>query len=89
MTRYRVSADALVASLSDGVVLLNLRTKRYFSLNGTGARVWSLLVSDTPREEIVAALVREYEVQEPEARRTVLALLDELAAERLIEPADA
>ena len=34
--RYRAIAEALVATLSDGAVLLNLQTKRYFSLNETG-----------------------------------------------------
>ncbi|HEU4642350.1 MAG TPA: PqqD family protein [Gemmatimonadaceae bacterium] len=89
MTRYRVSPNALAASLSDGVVLLNLQTNRYFSLNETGTRVWNLLSCATPRSEIVATLAREYAVSEEEAGRTVLALLDELAGEQLIEAIEA
>lgn len=85
MTRYRITSDALVASLADGAVLLNLHTKRYYSLNETGTRVWGLLEREEPTERIVAALAEAYEVEEPEARRSVLALLDELRAERLIE----
>lgn len=89
MTRYRVSPNALAASLSDGVVLLNLQSNRYFSLNETGTRVWTLLSCDTSAGEIVATLAREYAVSEEEAGRTVLALLHELAEEQLIEPVEA
>ncbi|HTL94927.1 MAG TPA: PqqD family protein [Gemmatimonadaceae bacterium] len=77
--------DALSASLSDGAVLLQLYTKRYFSLNETGSRIWSLLEQQATDEEIVDALVREYDVEKPEAARAVNQLLDDLVAERLIE----
>jgi len=85
MTRYRIVPDALSASLSDGAVLLQLYTKRYFSLNETGSRIWSLLEQQATDEEIIDALVREYDVEKPEAARAVNQLLDDLVAERLIE----
>lgn len=86
MTRYRIVPDALSASLSDGAVLLHLYTKRYFSLNQTGSRIWSLLEQQSTDDEIVDALVQEYDVERPEAMRAVSQLLDDLVAERLIEP---
>lgn len=86
MTRYRIPDTTLAATLSDGAVLLNLHSKRYFSLNETGSRVWTLLQQDTPAEEIAAALVREYEVSAADAQHEVAALLDELLSEQLIEP---
>lgn len=86
MTRYRIIPDALSAALSDGAVLLHLYTKRYFSLNETGSRIWSLLEQQATDEEIVDTLVREYDVEKPEAARAVSQLLDDLVAERLIEP---
>lgn len=89
MTRYRVVPDALSAALSDGAVLLHLYTKRYFSLNETGSRIWSLLEQQATDEEIVDALVREYEVEKRDAARAVNQLLDDLVAERLIEPVSA
>lgn len=89
MTRYRVVPDALSASLSDGAVLLHLYTKRYFSLNETGSRIWSLLEQQVSEDEIVDALVREYDVEKPEATRAVSQLLGDLIAEGLIEPISA
>jgi hypothetical protein len=85
LTRYRVAADALAASLSDGAVLLHLYTKRYFSLNDTGSRIWALLEQQSSDDEIVEALVREYDVKLPDAQQAVHRLLEDLLAEHLIE----
>lgn len=89
MTHYRPGADSLSASLTDGAVLLHLHTKRYFSLNDTGARIWTLLEQQRTEEQIVETLIREYDVGEPDARRAVHALVQDLLVERLIEPVKA
>lgn len=89
MTRYRIAQAALSASLSDGAVLLHLYTKRYFSLNDTASRIWALLERNASETEIVQALVQEYDVDTREAEQAVRRLLDDLVAERLIEPTSA
>ena len=89
MTRYTVSPDAACAAVDDGTVVLNMRTKRYYSLNETGATVWRLLESETPTGEIAGQLVAMYDVTEAIARETVQLLLRELAAESLIAPTPA
>jgi hypothetical protein len=89
MTRFRAASDALAATLSDGAVLLNLRTKRYFSLNETGTRVWELLLEGRTEEEIVAALLHEYEVSEHVARTEAMAVLAALRDSGLIVVDDA
>jgi hypothetical protein len=85
--RYKAIAEALVATLSDGAVLLNLQTKRYFSLNETGTRIWEMVQQTVDEDTIVAALLREYEVEEPMARAEVRRILDELIDAQLIVPA--
>lgn len=85
--RYKAIAEALVATLADGAVLLNLQTKRYFSLNETGTRIWEMVQQTADEETIVATLLREYEVEEPMARAEVRRILDELIDAQLIVPA--
>jgi hypothetical protein len=85
--RYKAIDEALVATLSDGAVLLNLQTKRYFSLNETGTRIWELVQQTADEEAIVATLLREYEVEEAMARSEVRRILDELIDAQLIVPA--
>ena len=85
--RYKAIAEALVATLSDGAVLLNLQTKRYYSLNETGTRIWEMVQQTADEGDIVATLLREYEVEEPMARAEVRRILDELIEAQLIVPA--
>ena len=82
--RYRISGDALTATLSDGAVLLNLHSKRYFSLNETGTRVWGLIEQNAELDDIVRTLTAEYDVPESDARSEVMALVSELLAEGLV-----
>lgn len=84
---YKAIPEALVATLSDGAVLLNLQTKRYFSLNETGTRIWEMVQQTAEEEVIVATLLREYEVEETMARAEVRRILDELIEAQLIVPA--
>ena len=85
--KYKAIAEALVATLSDGAVLLNLQTKRYYSLNETGTRIWEMVQQTADEETIVATLLREYNVEEPMARAEVRRILDELIEAQLIVPA--
>lgn len=85
--KYKAIAEALVATLSDGAVLLNLQTKRYYSLNETGTRIWEMVQQTADEESIVATLLNEYEVEETMARAEVRRILDELIEAQLIVPA--
>ncbi|HLB10262.1 MAG TPA: PqqD family protein [Gemmatimonadaceae bacterium] len=73
-----------MATLSDGAVLLNLQTKRYFSLNETGTRIWELVQQGAEEQSIVATLIREYEVDEATAGAEVRRMLDALIEAQLI-----
>ena len=84
MTRYAISADAACAVVEDGAVLLHMRTKRYYSLNETGAAIWQLLEEEVTVNEIGARLVDRYDVDRRAADDAVASLLAALTAETLI-----
>ena len=85
--RYTISPDAAFAAVEDGAVVLHMGTKRYYSLNETGAFVWRRLEDGVPRTEIVGQVVEEYDVGIIEAEMAVARLLDELVQEKLIHTA--
>ena len=66
-------------------VLLDLTTRRYYTLNDTGARIWELLNAGKTTAEIAAALTEEWTVEQPDALAYVQAFLNELADEGLID----
>ena len=81
---YEISADATCAVVEDGAVVLHMRTKRYFSLNETGAAVWRMLEDGAPLSEIPARLAEMYEIDTATAQESLTRLLGELVAEELI-----
>lgn len=71
-------------TLDDETVLLNLTTEEYYSVNEVGTRVWELADGEHTVAAIVDVIVTEYEAERSEVAEDVLALLDELVAEKLV-----
>lgn len=66
-------------------VLLHLDTKRYYTLNETGSRVWELLQQGRNTQEIVRSLHDDYAITGEEAMPVLLAFVDELQQEGLVQ----
>jgi hypothetical protein len=86
--RYTISADAAFAAVEDGAVVLHMGTKRYYSLNETGAFVWQRLEDGAGPSHIVAQIVERYEVGRSEAEMAVSRLIEELKSEELVRLAE-
>jgi hypothetical protein len=84
ITRCTIPADVACASVEDGTVLLHMGTKRYFSLNDTGAEIWRMLEQDVPVSEIPARLTATYDVPLPDAHVAVVELIATLAEQGLL-----
>jgi hypothetical protein len=79
-----IPSDVLSRDLDGEAVLLDLRSGRYFGLNGTGARVWALLKDGLERVDIAEQLVEEFDVDVDTARADVDAFVDTLIERALI-----
>ncbi len=66
-------------------VLLHLDTKRYYTLNETGTRIWELLQQSRSAQEIGQALQGDYAITDEEAMPLLLAFVDELQQEGLVQ----
>lgn len=84
ITRCTIPADVACASVDDGTVLLHMGTKRYFSLNETGAEIWRMLEQDVPVGEIPALLNATYDVPLADAHVAVVELVAALAEQGLL-----
>ena len=61
--------------VGEEVVILDLQTQRYFSLNHSGARLWTLLTAGTSRRQLIEELVAAYQIDEAAAGRDVEILI--------------
>ena len=69
----------------DGSVLIQLQTGRVFSLNGIGAKIWTMLESGASFDGVVEALNREYEIPSEELRNDLDSFINELARKNLLQ----
>jgi hypothetical protein len=85
MSAFRVHPAVVFTPLDDQEgILLHLDTKRYYSLNETGRRIWELASQGRTSTEIARTLTHEYAVDWDVARDRTDALLGELATEQLL-----
>ena len=80
--------DQVSSYLAGEVVVLSLQTGRYYGLDRVGAQVWNLLLTPARVADIRDAIVRQYDVEPDRCERDVLALLQRLADQGLIELTD-
>jgi hypothetical protein len=84
-TADRPHPNVIFTRLDDkAAALLHLDSKRYYTLNETGATLWSLLEAGSDRDSMAAALGDEFELTIEEARAAVDEFLDDLRRERLL-----
>lgn len=82
--RCTIPHDVACANVEDGAVILHMGTKRYFSLNETGAEIWRLLEEEVPLSEIPPRLSEAFDVGIEEARVAVSELVAELLEKDLL-----
>ncbi len=87
MTSFRPHPSVVSTDVEDAMVLLHLDTKRYFTLNSTGAAIWKRLSQGKAEDEIVSALAEEYDADPSRLAASVRRLLEQLEKAALIEPA--
>jgi hypothetical protein len=87
MREIEVVADAVFADLPDGGVVVHTGTKRYYSLNQTGARIWALLEGSGDLAAAAGTIAAEYGISIGEATSAVGALTDGLLAAGLVKKA--
>jgi hypothetical protein len=80
-----MAPDVLVQELEGEAVFLNLKSGRYFGLDGVGTRFWQTLTTTASVQAAHEALLAEYDVDEETLKRDLQELLDQLVAHGLVE----
>jgi hypothetical protein len=87
--RWRVKPpDQLVwREVASEVVILDLRTSMYWTLNGSAAVLWLTLAEGATAEQLAERLVETYGIEAEVAARDVSAFLGSCHAQDLLEEA--
>lgn len=79
------SGRQTAADLGTDLAVLQLDTSVYYTLSGSARWIWEMLQEPTSVADIVGRLRERYEVEPERCRDEVLALLEQLVAEGLVE----
>jgi hypothetical protein len=83
--RFRINTPKVILeSFDDEVVIVNLDSGNYYSLDKVGADIWSLLERGASLHETVSAIEGIYVGDRDDINRGVNRLVEELQAENLI-----
>jgi hypothetical protein len=83
--RVRQGDRVLAQTLAGEAVLLDLKSERYFGLDRTGTRVWQLIAEVGDVQQILAALVTEFDAPPEKIADDLRSLLGRLVAEGLVQ----
>ena len=80
---YHKSSSMVARRVSSEVILVPIRQnvgdlQSIYTLNEVGARIWELLDSEETVADIVSAVVKEYEVEQPKAEADLADFLAQL-----------
>lgn len=84
-SRVVASSGPIHAELDDETVILDLEAGVYYGVYGVGTRIWQLLQERRTVAEILERLVEEFDVERTRAREDLLAHLEKLAEQGLVE----
>lgn len=79
------SENQLSAAIDDELVLMSVEKGNYYGLDAIGTDIWQRLEGPVMVADLCTALGKDYVADAETIRRDVLALLERLMAEGLIE----
>jgi len=83
--RVTVPDDVLISNLQDESVILNLESERYYGLDDVGTRFLSILTTSESIEAAYDRLRDEYDVDPQVLRADLLALVENLIDQGLVQ----
>lgn len=87
---FQINTPSVVHEMiDDEVVIVDLDTGRYYSIDKVGADIWRLLGDHGNVEDIVAWISSHYDAEESHIESSVLTMIAELKQEQLIVPYEA
>ena len=84
-TRVTVPERVLFRDLAGEAVLLELESGRYYGLDETGTRMWSLLVQHGRVDTAFQNLLQEYDVPSERLQEELRVFVETLASRKLLD----
>jgi hypothetical protein len=77
--------DMIAAEMDGDLVMMSIEQGRYFGISGVGTRVWELLEKPASVDQLCAAVLEEYDVDEGVCRADIHAYVEKLLGMGLLQ----
>src|SRR5436305_10886164 len=82
---FEPDAERAAGDVIDGeAIVINLATGAYYSMQGVGGEIWSMIAARRSALSMIEEIVASYDVDAETAQRDVEGVLEQLLGERLI-----
>lgn len=81
---YKRSSDYIFSEVSEKMVMMNVITGAYVTLNETGESIWKLLETEKTFTEIIESLASEYDASSERIEIGVKSFLDSMVESKVI-----
>lgn len=85
--KYKAAGHVAWRRINQEVVVLDLNTSVYYSLNETGADMWELLAKSVPHDKVSREIAARYHEDEKRIEKDLEKLVKSLCGKKLLEPA--
>ncbi len=83
---YYIDKEKVFWRCVDGeMIILNIDSGHYYSLDGVGGAIWGMVVNSRNEEEIAAGITGEYSVDKKTAREDIRGFIKVLKNEELVQ----
>jgi hypothetical protein len=79
------SEDIVASDIDDEKVMMSVEKGQYFNLDPVGSRVWELLEKPIKVSALIDTLLLKYDVDRETCQRDVLAFLEELHKDGMVQ----
>lgn len=86
---YKIIPEALLQKIDEDTVLLNGRTREFFTLNDSAAEFWDVIQGEVHLQRVVEKLLARYDVPEAELKKDLANFATELQEKGLMEITEA
>ena len=86
--QIKIASNALVQKVSEEMVILDIQSGQYYTLNHVAADMLELMQQGSTVEQTVAEICREYDVSTQEATDDLYNMINTLAEKQLVQSAE-
>jgi hypothetical protein len=88
VTQFRRSSCGVSAAVGGETVILDQRSGSYFSVSDVGEFIWNELQTPRSLDDLVRAVMAEYDIDTQRCRQDLIRFLDSMLAQGLMETRD-